>query len=84
MQLLPFTKRHLSELEEHHQKVTCNHAMFTELLVQQWKKLTPREIEKTNYIKRNIALLIECKYGINPILTEDYLTNIDRALPKAA
>lgn len=63
-------------------KINCNPDVLSQVLVQQWKRLTPREIEKTGYLKHNIALLIERKYGIPNMLTENYLSNLERTLPK--
>ena len=61
--------------------IACNRRVLCELLLQQWNRLTKYELEKTRYIKHQIALLIERKYGINHILTENYLSNLERTLP---
>ena len=62
----------------------CSPNILLDLLMAQWKKLTRQEIEATRFYKRRIALLIEQKYGINSLLAENYLTNIERTLPLAA
>lgn len=83
-QILPFRQRHLTEPAKPDQQVACSRTVLSELLIQQWKKLTPGEIEKTRFVKRSIALLIENKYGIDHALTENYLSNIEHTLPQAA
>jgi len=59
----------------------CNTDSLKAVLLNQWKRITPRELEETGYIKSKIAFLIECKYGIHSRLTENYLSNIERTLP---
>ena len=59
------------------------HALAS-LLLQQWGRLTRRELDETRYIKTRIAHLIERKYGISHVLVEHYLRNMERTLPLAA
>jgi hypothetical protein len=61
----------------------CSPNILVALLVSQWKKLTRQDIEATEYRKRRLAQLIEQKYGIDSLLAENYLTNIERTLPLA-
>ncbi len=61
--------------------IDSDHEELTRLLQQQWKRLTWDEIEETCFIRREIALLIERKYGIRHTLMENYLSNLERTLP---
>ena len=75
---------HAQELGADEYPMQCNPHLLSHMLLQQWNRLTLSEIEETQYIKRNLALLIEQKYGINHVLAENYLSNIERTLPLAA
>ena len=73
-----------SEFSTEEYPMPCNPHLLAHMLLQQWNRLTLSEIEQTQYIKRDLALLIEQKYGINHVLAENYLSNIERTLPLAA
>lgn len=59
----------------------CHSGVLIGLLLLQWQRLTRREIEHTGYVKQNLARLIARKYGIDQVLAEHYLSNIERTLP---
>jgi len=61
--------------------ISCDWNMISTQLLSQWKELTPTELERTRHDRHQIALLIERKYGIHAILTENYLKNLERTLP---
>ncbi|MGE0753987.1 MAG: hypothetical protein AB7L92_02375 [Alphaproteobacteria bacterium] len=61
--------------------MNCHPKVLAELLMQQWKQITRKELEATRYRKHNIAMLIEKKYGVDHHLTANYLTNLERTLP---
>lgn len=62
----------------------CNRQRLSDLLLQQWKRLTQTDLEKVRYSKREIALLIEQEYGVHHLIAESYLTNLERSLPMSA
>lgn len=64
--------------------VACERSVLEDLILQQWKKITRQELEKTAYSKKKIALLIERKYGVHHALMENYLSNLERTLPITA
>lgn len=66
------------------QPVACDRSVLSHLILQQWKRITCSDLEKTGYGKRSIALLIEQKYGVHHTFTENYLSNLERTLPLAA
>ena len=66
------------------QSVACDHEVLAKLILQQWERVTRSQLEKTRYIKRKIALLIEQEYGVYHLFTENYLSNLERTLPLAA
>lgn len=59
----------------------CNIGTLADTLLQQWKRLTRSELERTRFRKQSIARLIEQKYGVNHVLAEHYLSDIERNLP---
>ena len=59
----------------------CNISALSDLLLQQWKKLNRSELDRTRYRKQSIARLIEEKYGVNHVLAENYLSNIEQNMP---
>lgn len=61
--------------------VNCDWTVISGQLLNQWPKLTPMELERTRHNRHEIALLIQKKYGIHAILTENYLKNLERTLP---
>jgi len=61
--------------------VTCNWHVMRDQLMQQWHDLTTPELEATGHNRRNIARLIQSKYGIPSNLAENYLRNFERTLP---
>jgi len=66
---------------EYSDLVTCDWNIISAQLLNQWKDLTPAELEDTYHDRHRIALLIEQKYGVQPELTENYLQNLERTLP---
>jgi hypothetical protein len=80
-QSLAYAFRHDDPADD--QPMACSPHVLVALLVLQWKKLTRQDIEATHYCKRQLAALIEQKYGINRLLAENYLSNIERSLPLA-
>jgi len=81
---MQYTYKTYSRFDAVNQTMRCSRRVIRDLLLQQWKRLTPKEIDETNFSKLKIALLIERKYGIHSRLTENYLSNIERTLPLAA
>ena len=63
------------------QEIQCSKNAMRELLLQQWRRLTPNDLEETEYVKEQIAILIQYKYGIDSQLIENYLSNLERTLP---
>lgn len=59
----------------------CDRRALADLLLQQWSKLSRPELEKTRYAKHEIAMLIEQEYGVHHLIAENYLSNLERALP---
>lgn len=70
--------------EQDNTPMRCDQKELATLLQNQWKLLSEAEIAETHYIKHDIALLIEQKYGVHPLLTEHYLSHIEDKLPVPA
>jgi hypothetical protein len=64
--------------------ISCDWAMLQAQLLEQWNRLTARELDKTGRDRHLIALLIERRYGIRYQLVENYLRNFERTMPLAA
>jgi hypothetical protein len=61
--------------------ITCDRALFSSQLLNQWRDITPEELESTRYDRHQIAMLIERKEGVAASLIENYLRNLERTLP---
>ncbi len=61
--------------------INCDWNVLRTQLLQQWNKLSNVELEATGHNCRNIARLIEGKYGVPAKLAENYLRNFERTLP---
>jgi hypothetical protein len=61
--------------------ISCDWRLLREQLLQQWRKITPRELEAVGPHRSRIADLIERKYGIASQLAENYLRNFERTMP---
>ena len=66
---------------EDYSKIVCKWEPFKEQILQQWNRLTPRELDRTGPNRGRLAVLIENKYGIAAHLVENYLRNFERTLP---
>ena len=64
--------------------VTCDWSALSTQLLEQWKRLTPVELERTQHNRHSIAQLVERKYGVYATLVENYLRNLERTLPMFA
>lgn len=62
--------------------IACDWNMIATQILSQWKEITPEELEFTQRDRHRIALLIERKYGVHAVLTENYLKNLERTLPR--
>lgn len=62
--------------------ITCDWNMLSSQILSQWQDITPEELEVTMRDRHLIALLVERKYGIHAVLTENYLKNLERTLPR--
>lgn len=61
--------------------VQCNWPLLCGQMLLQWKKLSRADLDETGRKRRDIALLIQQKYGIASELVENYLRNLERCLP---
>ena len=61
--------------------IACDWQAISAQLLSQWKKITKAELERTQHNRYQIALLVEEKYGVHAMLTENYLRNLERTLP---
>ena len=59
----------------------CNWQMLREQLLSQWTLITPTELDITGANCCRIADLIAHKYGLSPVLVENYLRNFERTMP---
>lgn len=62
-------------------RITCDWSCFSAQLLNQWHHITRQELEYTRHNRRAIAELIERKYGVDALLVENYLRNVERTLP---
>ena len=76
-----YTLRGSYKIDSANNALNVSHSAIKDLLLQQWNRLTDKELEETGYIKKRIALLIQGKYGIHSLLLENYLSNLERTLP---
>lgn len=62
-------------------EVACEWGSIRKQILSQWDRVTPNELEDTHHDRRRIARLIGAKYGVQSILIENYLRNLERTLP---
>ncbi len=65
----------------HSYNIACKWEPFREQILNQWNRLTMREVDQIGPNRSKLALLIENKYGIASHLVENYLRNFERTLP---
>jgi len=65
-------------------EISCDWRALQAQLLSQWDRLTARELDNTMHNRRQIALLVEHKYGVHYRLVENYLRNFERTMPMAA
>ena len=61
--------------------ISCDWQAISAQLLNQWKKISKTDLEKTLHNRHRIAMLVEEKYGVHATLTENYLKNLERTLP---
>ena len=61
----------------------CDWASVRDQLLEQWKRLSKRELDAAGPHRQAIASLVQNKYGIDSVLVENYLANLERTLPLA-
>ena len=61
--------------------INCDWKAISTQLLSQWRKISKAELESTHHNRHEIALLVEEKYGVHAVLTENYLKNLERTLP---
>lgn len=71
----------IQAMDAHYACVTCDWKCLSTQLLNQWQNITRQELEYTQHDRHAIAELIERKYGIDALLVENYLLNIERTLP---
>lgn len=62
-------------------QISCDWRELSTQLLSQWERLTQADLDRTGYRRRDIAELIERKYGVNSVFVENYLRNMERTLP---
>ena len=62
-------------------EVACDWSALRSQLLEQWDRLSDRELEATGHNRHRIAELIERKYGVATEMAENYLCNFERTLP---
>jgi len=65
----------------HAYNISCKWEPFKAQIMEQWNRLTSREIDAVGPNRSKLAMLIENKYGIAAHLVENYLRNFERTLP---
>ena len=69
-------------LLDHHQEwMACDWQALCAQLLQQWNLLTPKDLMAIGPSRTHIAALVSRKYGVNAVLVENYLSNLERTLP---
>lgn len=68
----------MMDVEDH---IVCDWEALRTQLLYQWQRLTAPEVDSAGPSRRQIARLVERKYGIASICVENYLRNFERALP---
>ena len=61
--------------------IACDWTALRTQLLQQWGKISDRELEATGHNRHDIAKLIQRKYGVSTEMAENYLCNFERTLP---
>ena len=70
-----------SSVTPHSDIIDCDWQTLSSQLLEQWHKLSPTELERTGQNRHKMAELIYEKYGVHPVLVENYLKNLERTLP---
>ena len=68
-------------LDKNHEWMVCDWQALCAQLLQQWNLLTPNDLMAIGPSRHHIAALVCRKYGVNKVLVENYLTNLERTLP---
>lgn len=65
------------------QRIRCGWNVLRAQLLLQWARLSARDLDEVGPHRRNLARLIQRRYGIAAELVENYLRNVERALSAA-
>ena len=61
--------------------MTCKWEPLRNQILLQWARLTTRDVDGVGPNRGRLAQLIHRRYGINPLMIENYLRNFERILP---
>ncbi len=65
----------------HGYDIVCKWEPLRKLILMQWARVLPEEVDSAGPNRRKLATLIVGKYGMELTMIENYLRNLERLMP---